>query len=191
MSYHRVIPRDLFNEAKLLKCLGRLIILRGEQGLRLRFRHRSPRKGFQICMSDSGDLFCRNLIVGVARWGGVERVEISLPSNSRSPWPLEFIDSSGGVDSVFKDDGSLSTEFIDFINEDRYELAGEFVQSLWKRAVEETGPSKLTVIPPELDEYSVAFVRRQVSQNASDESIEREILQHFKLLLHTGLVSKI
>lgn len=27
MSYFRVIPRDLFNEASLLKCYGRLAIL--------------------------------------------------------------------------------------------------------------------------------------------------------------------
>lgn len=26
MSYHRVVPRDLFNEASLLKCVGRLVL---------------------------------------------------------------------------------------------------------------------------------------------------------------------
>ncbi len=27
MPYHRVLPRDLFNDANLLKCMGRLIML--------------------------------------------------------------------------------------------------------------------------------------------------------------------
>lgn len=31
MTYRRVIPRDLFNEADLLKCLGRLYIDGGDR----------------------------------------------------------------------------------------------------------------------------------------------------------------
>ncbi len=27
MTYHRVLPRDAFNEAKLLKCIGKLTLL--------------------------------------------------------------------------------------------------------------------------------------------------------------------
>lgn len=38
-SYRRVLPRDLFNEAKLLKCLGQLSLMIHDGKCELRVEH--------------------------------------------------------------------------------------------------------------------------------------------------------
>lgn len=47
-NYHRVIPRDFFNESKLLKCMGRLALLIHENKL--------P-EGINIVIEESGEPF--------------------------------------------------------------------------------------------------------------------------------------
>ena len=122
--YTRVIPRDLFNEAKLLKCLGQLslIIHNGvdeayfsvPSGLTLEHElgmgpHES---GFLIDQHESsGDIYCTNLFLRAD--GETIRVHSSL--NSKEPYPLCFEDDEGGEGSVFDNDGTFSVEFIDFL----------------------------------------------------------------------------
>jgi hypothetical protein len=110
MPYLRVVPRDLFNESKLLKCLGQLALLvhQGQDNGRLQIRHRRARAGFLIDQDESsGDLVCSNLIVKV-KDGDLLRLGSSY--NSKAPYPLHFEarDESG---PVFNDDGSFSDEF--------------------------------------------------------------------------------
>jgi hypothetical protein len=109
MSYARVLPRDLFNEAKLLKCLGRLTLLihDADGATPLRFEHVDEESGFIIEQDESsGDLFCRNLGFFVGDY------ELSLFSkyNSKEAYPLYFmeVDDSG---FIFDDDGEFSIEF--------------------------------------------------------------------------------
>lgn len=110
MSYTRVIPRDLFNEAKLLKCLGQLALLIHD-GVKiprgLSIEHADPTEGFRIEQDGSdGSLYCANLCVfcnGCA-------ISLRTPLNSKDAYPLWFtVGEEEG--RVFNEDGTLSDEF--------------------------------------------------------------------------------
>lgn len=117
MSYIRVIPRDLFNEAKLLKCLGQLALIAhdGHDGKRSAAKLRvnfDDDGGFIIDQRpEDGGLFATNLSVTVAG----KAVEVYSAYNSKSAYPLLFAwhDEEG---EVFNDDGTLSDEFCDLMN---------------------------------------------------------------------------
>ena len=110
MSYKRVIPRDLFNESSLLKCLGRvaLLIADGKAPEGMRLEHTNPTKGFEIDQSpSSGDLCCLNLVL-VTKGG---RAFIWRGLNSREEWSIfvgtdyyediELLDSKGNFTAEF------------------------------------------------------------------------------------------
>lgn len=86
MSYTRVLPRDLFNESKLLKCLGQLslcILDRRVNGLPLVEIFEGNE--FQVIQNPlDGSLSCLNYRLYL------ENVEIELftPLNSRNEYPL-------------------------------------------------------------------------------------------------------
>jgi len=106
MSYLRVIPRDLFNEANLLKCIGALWI-KTEGHPRVRIEHDG--KPFRIEQSEAdGSLTVINIRVRVAG----RRCELRRPLNSREPWPLylQTIHLQTEI-PVFTDQGELSAEF--------------------------------------------------------------------------------
>lgn len=113
MSYQRVIPRDLFNESKLLKCIGQLaLIIHDGLGVPrdLKLNHDdSEYAGFQIEQNqDSGALYCANIQLTFA--GQV--IELSAPYNSKEPYPLNYTVSDDEDGRVFTDDGKLSHGFI-------------------------------------------------------------------------------
>lgn len=109
-NYQRVLPRDLFNEASLLKCLGRLVILledeaRDGKGLIAQ----EDVSSFDIIQhEDSGGIEVRNLDFMI---GGV-RHPLVRPLNSRRPWPLHVEAPDGDFNfdavSVFDDEGNLT-----------------------------------------------------------------------------------
>ncbi len=110
MSYLRVIPRDLFNEAKLLKCMGQLALLIHDGvgvSKELSLEHDNPEGGFQIEQDDStGDLYCANIeCLCKGRLIGLRAAY-----NSKKPYSLRFIVGDEDGD-VFNADGSLSEEF--------------------------------------------------------------------------------
>lgn len=103
MSYRRVIPRDLFNEANLLKCLGRLVLLE-DTTPGLRVRHNG--EAFGIHQNDyDGSIFVANVRVSIH---GRDYLHYT-PLNSREAFPLwlqpedygedviEALDATGGA----------------------------------------------------------------------------------------------
>lgn len=125
MSYTRVIPRDLFNESSLLKCLGRLqIILEGVAGgphradARLGADPDDAYSSFDVVQSsDDGSISVENLPLIVRG----ERLRLYRPLNSRQPWPL-YVDIPendaapyGDTLSVFDDEGIIDQRFLDFL----------------------------------------------------------------------------
>lgn len=109
MSYKRVIPRDLFNEGNLLKCLGALALaIEGKEGVTL--QHGGGE--FDI-IQDAGD--------GSIRVGSVlllidgRAYDHKRPLNSREPWPL-YVQRRHDHDAeeieVFDDSGALTPEFV-------------------------------------------------------------------------------
>lgn len=109
MTYTRVWPRDLFNEAKLLKCLGRLTLLAHHGKCRLRFEHdTSEYAGFAIAQDPAdGALYCTNF---AAHTSGGRRLELYTPLNSREPYPLLCCYGDEGCD-VLTRTGEVTPEF--------------------------------------------------------------------------------
>lgn len=112
--YERTIPRDLFNEAKLLKCMGQLALLIHD-GLQwpLALRHNTADcPGFDVSQDPSdGGLFVNNLVLTL----GDSRVTVRTSYNSKAPYPLVFDDEDGGEGSVFDDAGNLDDGFCDYL----------------------------------------------------------------------------
>lgn len=117
MSYRRVVPRDLFNEANLLKCLGKIsvsILDNKFYPVKLKEYHDDEMfEGFYIEQTESGDIVCTNY-----RVYDPEGDEITFFSglNSRRPWPLMFYNKfDESIDYALNEDGSISQEFMTFL----------------------------------------------------------------------------
>ena len=126
MTYARVIPRDLFNEANLLKCYGRLWCLLDET------RGHNARLGLDPAANDGEDYSGAPFDVqqeisdgGISianipfRVGGT-LYRLYVPLNNRRAWPLwcEAFDQEGVpefCERVFDDDGHLSPQFFALI----------------------------------------------------------------------------
>ena len=87
MGYTRVNPRDLFNEAKLLKCIGKVALLIHEGGIQgLTMEHEDPENGYNIHQNTlDGSIEVQNLLF--ADKNG-ETVAFRTPLNSKYQWPL-------------------------------------------------------------------------------------------------------
>lgn len=114
MSYTRVIPRDLFNEASLLKCYGRIYINLETAGL-LDIELEHDGEAFDIRQDpSSGGLFVANVRLMVRG----EECKLHRPLNSREAWPLYMTDANYEEIPVFAEDGSFSAEMEDFLRAD-------------------------------------------------------------------------
>lgn len=116
MSYARVIPRDLFNEASLLKCLGKLaLILMDRPSSAELDEDQLLAEGFRIEQDESdGSIEVANLPFKVR---GVP-FRLYRPLNSREPWPLwcESPFACDGEDiEVFTAEGQLTPTFLALI----------------------------------------------------------------------------
>lgn len=111
MSYRRTLPRDLFNEASLLKCMGRLWILLNQTRDHAAKILEEEVDCFEIDQDQSsGAIYVASLTFQVR--GTV--YPLHRPLNSREPWPLwvEAPDGDDDFDSipVFDDDGNFSDD---------------------------------------------------------------------------------
>jgi hypothetical protein len=128
MNYHRIIPRDLFNEAKLLKCLGQLSLFIHEgmdnshnkvpAALQMEYDSRHDNLGNEVGFvvkqnEHDGSIFVTNISL---LYHGAE-VYLSSPLNSRDNYPLQFnCPEGGGCDGrVFDDGGNFSDDFVNFL----------------------------------------------------------------------------
>lgn len=117
-GYRRVLPRDLFNEASLLKCLGRLVILLGETHDHAAGFEEEELPFFDIVQDyHSGAIGVANLTFTI---GGV-RHRLLRPLNSRDTWPLWVEESDNDPDfdpvKVFDDDGNFSADMLRLIRQ--------------------------------------------------------------------------
>lgn len=112
MSYNRVIPRDLFNEADLLKCAGRIYINLETAGLEnVELVHED--NAFDIQQDEnSGDTYISNVYLMI----NDNPCLLWRPLNSRDPWPVYLLNEDEEQVPVFNKDGSFSQEFIDFVS---------------------------------------------------------------------------
>lgn len=110
-DYERVKPRDLFNEAKLLKCMGRFWLLVQDELLpyKVNLDHNTiNNKGFHIIQDGSdASIFIGNITVEV------EGVNIFLYANynNKSNYPF-FAMLEEECYRVFDEDGNFTEDFL-------------------------------------------------------------------------------
>lgn len=111
MAYHREIPRDLFNEANLLKCYGQIAIaLETAQVLNAELVHLGG--AFDVAHDPADNSLS---LANVKLMVNSAPVELFRPSNSRYPWPLYLREQDGEELEVFNDDGQFSHEMLAFL----------------------------------------------------------------------------
>ena len=102
MSYPRVIPRDLFNEASLLKCLGRLWVETERFSPAVLLEHDG--EPFDVRQSQGdGSLTVENIQFSIR----LKPYELYRPLNSRESGPLFMMVGDDAI-RVFTEDGKLS-----------------------------------------------------------------------------------
>lgn len=112
--YERVVPRDFFNEAKLLKCMGRLALLVLDRtvpnGLNIEIEESG--EPFEIDLTDGSELFVANYPVTV---NGYEAFFFTA-YNSKAAYP--FYCRINDIDyEVFTDSGDWHPDFIQLSKE--------------------------------------------------------------------------
>ena len=118
MGYHRVLPRDAFNEANLIKCYGQLWLELEKLGLEetLITGTAFNEAGFMIEQSAAtGAIYVENVRFIVKG----QRIELWRPLNSREPYPLlASLGYDEGDVNVFNPvSGTLSDDFIKLLIE--------------------------------------------------------------------------
>lgn len=108
-KYHRVIPRDLFNEAKLLKCIGKLCLLILDGLVPVKMSYEENGEPFQIGMTGDGYLTVTNLEIYVKN----KPYRFKTNYNSKSNYTL-FLEHEDNDYRVFDEDGNFDTEFLEF-----------------------------------------------------------------------------
>lgn len=122
MSYFRVLPRDLFNEANLLKCLGQLALIAHDRGRPDQISVITSGGAFNIAQrEEDGSIYCANVQIIIRN----RRFEHRRPLNSREPWPLwlwpafdhpALPEGWGDEIEAFAEDGSLSPDLARLID---------------------------------------------------------------------------
>lgn len=113
IKYERVIPRDFFNEAKLLKCMGMLSLkildCQLPEGISIKIEESG--EPFKIKLSEEGNLFVSNYEVFI----NDRPVMVSTTYNSKSNYPFHCM-----VDycetPIFDESGEFTEEFIQTFN---------------------------------------------------------------------------
>ena len=110
IDYQRVLPRDLFNEAKLLEQVGRVCLsIHDSKLIPISFEHDgSP---FDVQLSDEGSLYISNVVF----WD-VEGLAVSFWTNynSRDKNPLLACDHETEEGYfVFDDQGNFTDQFLE------------------------------------------------------------------------------
>lgn len=112
MQYKRVVPRDFFNEAKLLKCLGQFQLCVLDMRVPIEFDLKKLKvefdgKPFDIHQHNSdGSFYCENYRVFLDG----EELTLSTPLNSKENYPLEAV-YKGEIYYVFDDKGRWMPNF--------------------------------------------------------------------------------
>lgn len=115
MAYQRVLPRDLFNEANLLNCLGKLIIMSGETPdlpFELEVREMKEGQPFLIEQDQAGNICATNVRVYI----NSVKLELVVCSNNRRKFPLELVLEDMSSVYVFGEDGTFDSEFLEEVS---------------------------------------------------------------------------
>lgn len=103
----RVLPRDAFNDANLLKCIGKLTMA-FEDGELTQLAMSYDGEAFDIQQNpNDGSTYISNIEFMVNN----DFIQFYRPMNSRDNWPL-YADINDETLEVFNDDGTFTREFL-------------------------------------------------------------------------------
>lgn len=112
MTYVRIIPRDFFNEANLLKCYGQIYLNLEKMGLEDCLFHTDDGPFDVIQDKADGSTYLLNVHLIVRG----RSVPLRRPLNSRDPYPLyAYIGEEDEPIEVFNDDGSFTEDMVHFL----------------------------------------------------------------------------
>lgn len=112
IPYTRVIPRDLFNEAKILKCIGQLCLDIEDRKAPACITYTHEGEPFDIRLDDAGYLRVRNVYFAA----GKEPLVFLTTHNSKRNYPLILWDYDTEVE-VYDELGRFTRDFLNTINE--------------------------------------------------------------------------
>lgn len=112
-KHYRVIPRDLFNEAKLLKCIGRMSLLIHDRMIPFDGIVKHNDKPFKIKLTDAGNLYIQNVKV----YANGKFLDLQTTYNSKSNYPLYLVTEDYCEILVFNEAGEFEEEFINYVKQ--------------------------------------------------------------------------
>jgi hypothetical protein len=113
-NYMRVTPRDLFNEAKLLKCMGQLSLKILDCATPCNILLKDTGNPFKIALMDDGFLTITNIKVKIQVKKNIYYPVFRSLYNSKSNYPL-FCTHENCDHRVFDESGEFDQEFLEFI----------------------------------------------------------------------------
>lgn len=108
-TYQRVLPRDLFNESKLLKCIGRLCLLIHDRLTPCKMTFDDTGEPFEIDQLPDGELTIVNIHITIKRAIFLFKTKY----NSKANYPL-YLEYDYCDYLVFDEAGEFTQDFIDF-----------------------------------------------------------------------------
>jgi hypothetical protein len=112
-NYTRVFPRDFFNEAKLLKCMGRLTLLIEDRmtpvAMSIGEYAEEGEEGFKIGLIETGHLAVANVSIFIKGKSYLFKTDY----NAKGPYPF-YVEDGNDEYKVFDDAGDWHEEFLEF-----------------------------------------------------------------------------
>lgn len=105
-NYIRIIPRDLFNESKLLKCIGRLVLLIHDGYTLNNMEMEHDNDAFEIGLTDDGFLTITNIVFTINN----KQLFLKSLYNSKDNFPL-FLEYDYCDYLVFDENGNYTDDF--------------------------------------------------------------------------------
>lgn len=87
-NYKRVLPRDAFNEAKLLKCIGKLTLMI-EDAMLPAWHYHYDGDAFNIVQDESNGSIS---VTNITFWRNKKKVHIFTGLNAKDNWPVMMRD---------------------------------------------------------------------------------------------------
>ncbi len=113
-DYKRVIPRDLFNESKLLKCIGRLSLLIHDFKIPCKMGLGGPAMNgepFKIALMDDNNLTISNLEISINKKLHIFKTTY----NNKDNYPLFCQTFDYSEILVFDESGEFTQDFINYV----------------------------------------------------------------------------
>lgn len=120
MTYERVLPRDLFNEANLIKCIGKIVLMIEDCDVNDLQYHYDGEEFYINQNPYDGSTHISNIEFWTVGKENNRQVFFTRSLNSRAPWPITACVGDDEFD-VFSKDGEFILDLPDELFNDEKE----------------------------------------------------------------------